>query len=102
MPQPCPCSNRHSPPITEAETDVHHYPPLSWPMVDPSLRKTIRACATTHRRFHRLLNLYVHLGGPPPKSALRGFRPIELDAAAYAWEHADHSGSNHLPYTASG
>lgn len=98
-PSVCPCTTRHVPAITSAECDDHHYPPKSWPMVDPMARKVIRICVTTHRRCHRLHNLYVHHDGLPPAAALRGFRPIELEIAAYAWANADHSGPNHLPYT---
>lgn len=97
--QLCPCSSRHSPPVTPAELDVHHAPPKSWPLAAGATRKVVSVCATTHRRCHRLLNAYVHAGGEPTRAVLNGFRPIERDLAAYAWANADHSGPDHLPYT---
>lgn len=97
--QPCPCSARHSPPITTAEVDVHHSPPKSWPLAADGTRKIVTVCATTHRRCHRLLNLYVHAGGPPAHAVLAGFRPLERELAQWAWDNADHSGPGHLPYT---
>lgn len=99
--QLCPCSSRHSPPITAAETDVHHSPPKSWPLAPGAVRKTVTVCATTHRRCHRLLNAYVHAGGPPALALQATFRRLERDLAAYAWANADHSGPGHLPYTLS-
>lgn len=97
--QLCPCSSRHSPPITAAEIDEHHYPPKSWPLAPGGIRVVISVCVTTHRRCHRLHNLYVHHGGTPPAADLRAFRAIELQVGADAWANADHSGPNHLPYT---
>lgn len=95
----CPCTSRHSPPITAAEVDVHHAPPKSWPLAPGGTRKVVSICATTHRRCHRLLNLYVHAGGTPALEVIKGFRPIERELAAYSWDNADHSGPGHLPYT---
>lgn len=101
MTQPCPCSSRHSPPITESETDVHHAPPQSWPLAPGGVRKVVTVCANTHRRCHRLLNLYVHAGGTPTATKLLEFRPLERELAAYAWANTDHTGTGHLPYTLS-
>lgn len=106
--QLCPCSARHSPPITDAELDVHHSPPKSWPLAKDEVgnvvgvRKVVTVCATTHRRAHRLLNAYVHAGSIPARAVLAQFRAIELELAAWAWANADHSGPAHLPYTLTG
>ena len=98
VPQWCPCARRHTPPITKAETDKHHSPPQSYPTKPGAIRRVDRVCVATHRRIHRLLNLYVRAGGTPPKAVLKGFRPIELELAAYSWANADHTGGR-LPYT---
>lgn len=99
MSGPCPCTGRHSPPVTENECDDHHSPPKSWPLAAGASRRIDHLCANTHRRIHHLFNLYVHVGGQPPATALRPFRPLERELAAYAWANADHSGTGHLPYT---
>lgn len=96
---PCPCSKRHSPPVTEAEIDLHHSPAQSWPLAPGAVRRVDHLCANTHRRVHHLFNLYVHAGGEPAAAVLRQFKPLELELAAYAWANADHSGPGHLPYT---
>ena len=101
MTQLCACSNHHSPPVTEAEIDLHHYPAQSWPLAAGAVRKTIRICCGCHRRAHRLLNLFVHAGGEPAPSVLKQFRPIEVELARYSWANADHSGPGHQPYTIS-
>jgi hypothetical protein len=100
--QLCPCSSRHSPPITEAELDWHHAPPLSWPLALGGGTRKVRVCVCCHRRAHRLLNLYVHNDGPPSKADLRQFRPIERELAQWSWDNADHNGPVHLPYTLDG
>lgn len=100
-PQLCACSGKHSPPITAAEIDVHHVPPSSFPLAPDGVRLTVRICVCCHRRCHRLLNLYVHARGTPPRSVLAQFRPLERELAAYAWANADHTRPGHLPYTLS-
>lgn len=79
----CPCSKRHSPPITEAETDLHHSPPKSWALRDPmggkDARQVVRLCAQAHRLEHSILNLFAQHEGAPPKAALHRFPPVLVD-----------------------
>jgi hypothetical protein len=92
VPQLCPCSLRHSPPITEAECDEHHVVPKSWPLRPGVLvRRKVRLCANAHRRAHTLYNLYVVHGGEPPAHELRKFPLLIRDLAVEAWRDADHS-----------
>jgi len=92
--QPCPCSRRHSPPITAAETDIHHSPPKSWALRDPmsgDTRVKVRLCPNAHRLEHHVLNLFVAHDGEPPKRELRRFPRVLVDLARQAWADADHT-----------
>lgn len=91
MASPCPCTGRHSPPITEAECDDHHSPPRAWPLKPGGERVVFHACANSHRRAHTLTNRYRELGGPPPAKELRRYSAYVRRIAAHTWANADTS-----------
>lgn len=96
-PQICPCSKRHSPPVTLAECDWHHSPPRSFPLRAGATHQRVRLCAQAHRLEHSILNLFVANDGEPPKAALRRFPPVLIELARQAWADSDHTST--LPRT---
>lgn len=91
MPQPCPCSTRHSPPINLAVTDLHHAPPSSYPMAAGAVRETVRLCANAHRLAHDALEDYRRAGGKPAASVLRRYPAIVRELAETTWARTDHT-----------
>jgi hypothetical protein len=85
---PCPCSRRHSPPITEAECDVHHSPPKTYPLILGAEVVKVRLCANAHRIEHHLLN-ELRDTGVISAASRRRFPRVLVDMALAAWDKTD-------------